>query len=157
MFENLQEGIKYAVRLRNRGPRTLNGDGGVAKVKGPDGTTFTFSACSLSSNGTNHNRGQIPQVLYYRYVMFHIFIFVRVQDAYCLCMSRPPYGQMQSMSRSPQGRINGMAKATSQSFTPRHVQLMHDVTIVLAVHHRKERISYKTTRLWRSIRPEKTL
>ena len=69
MFENQQEGIKYAVRLRNRGPRTLNGDGGVAKVKGPDGTTFTFSACSLSSNGTNHNRGQIPQVLYYRYVM----------------------------------------------------------------------------------------
>ena len=69
VFGNLQEGIKYAVRLRNRGPRTLNGDGGVAKVKGPDGTTFTFSACSLSSNGTNHNRGQIPQVLYYRYVM----------------------------------------------------------------------------------------
>ncbi len=56
------------MRLRNRGPRTLNGDSGVAKTKGPDGTTFTFSACSLSSNGTNHNRGQIPQILYYRSV-----------------------------------------------------------------------------------------
>ena len=59
-------GVKYAIRLRNRGPRTLNGDGGMLRVKGSDGTTFTFSACSLSSNGTNHIRGQIPNILYYR-------------------------------------------------------------------------------------------
>ena len=38
----------------------------MAKVKCSDGTTFTFHACSLSINGTNHLRGQIPQILYYR-------------------------------------------------------------------------------------------
>jgi hypothetical protein len=48
--------------------RTLNGDGGVAKVRCPDGTNFTFQASSLSTNGTNHMRGQIPQILYYRWV-----------------------------------------------------------------------------------------
>ncbi|XP_048243746.1 E3 ubiquitin-protein ligase MYCBP2-like isoform X7 [Haliotis rufescens] len=61
----IKEGVKYAVKLRNHGPRTLNGDGGMSKVKCSDGTTFTFTACSLSSNGTNHMRGQIPQILYY--------------------------------------------------------------------------------------------
>ncbi|KAL5012682.1 hypothetical protein ScPMuIL_011233 [Solemya velum] len=61
----IKEGVKYAVKLRNHGPRTLNGDGGVSKVKCPDGTTFTFMSCSLSSNGSNHMRGQIPQLLYY--------------------------------------------------------------------------------------------
>ncbi|KAL4230611.1 E3 ubiquitin-protein ligase mycbp2 [Mactra antiquata] len=62
----IKEGIKYSIRLRNRGfQRTFNGDGGISKVKCPDGTTFTFTACSLSSNGTNHMRGQIPQILYY--------------------------------------------------------------------------------------------
>ncbi|XP_053398701.1 E3 ubiquitin-protein ligase MYCBP2-like isoform X4 [Mercenaria mercenaria] len=62
----IKEGVKYAIRLRNRGfQRTFNGDGGISKVKCPDGTTFTFTACSLSSNGTNHMRGQIPQILYY--------------------------------------------------------------------------------------------
>ena len=66
LFVCLQEGVKYALRLRNRGPRTLNGDGGLSKVKCPDGATFTFSACSLSSNGTNHTRGQLPQLMYYR-------------------------------------------------------------------------------------------
>jgi E3 ubiquitin-protein ligase MYCBP2 len=62
----IKEGTKYAVRLRNHGSRTYNGDGGMTKVKCADGTTFSFSACSLSSNGTNHTRGQIPHVLYYR-------------------------------------------------------------------------------------------
>lgn len=61
-----QPRIKYAIRLKNRGPRTLNGDGGISKLKGSDGTTFTFITCSLSSNGTNHTRGQIPNILYYR-------------------------------------------------------------------------------------------
>ena len=61
-----QENKKYAVRLRNKGPRTLNGDMGLNKVKCPDGTNFSFFACSLSSNGTNHTRGQLPQILYYR-------------------------------------------------------------------------------------------
>ncbi|XP_032812561.2 E3 ubiquitin-protein ligase MYCBP2 isoform X3 [Petromyzon marinus] len=62
----IKEGVKYAVRLRNYGSRTANGDGGTSVVQCPDGVTFTFSACSLSSNGTNQNRGQIPQILYYR-------------------------------------------------------------------------------------------
>jgi E3 ubiquitin-protein ligase MYCBP2 len=57
--------VKYALRLRNHGGRTSNGDGGVAAVKGPDGTTFTFSSCSLSFNGTNPMRGQLPQILYF--------------------------------------------------------------------------------------------
>ncbi|XP_076446720.1 E3 ubiquitin-protein ligase MYCBP2-like isoform X7 [Babylonia areolata] len=61
----IREGTKYALKLQNTGQRTYNGDGGMAKVKCSDGTTFTFSACSLSVNGTNHVRGQIPQILYY--------------------------------------------------------------------------------------------
>lgn len=31
-----------------------------------DGTTFTFSSCPLSFNGTNQIRGQIPHLLYFR-------------------------------------------------------------------------------------------
>ena len=57
--------VKYALRLRNHGGRTSNGDGGAPTVKGPDGTTFTFTSCSLSFNGTNPTRGQIPQILYF--------------------------------------------------------------------------------------------
>lgn len=62
----IKENVKYAVRLRNHGGRTSNGDGGLNSIKGPDGTTFTFSTCSLSFNGTTQNRGQIPQILYFR-------------------------------------------------------------------------------------------
>uniref|UniRef100_UPI00358FE14E E3 ubiquitin-protein ligase MYCBP2-like isoform X1 n=1 Tax=Myxine glutinosa TaxID=7769 RepID=UPI00358FE14E len=62
----IKEGVKYAVRLRNYGSRTANGDGGMTTVLCPDGVTFLFSACSLSSNGTNHSRGQMPHILYYR-------------------------------------------------------------------------------------------
>ncbi|KAM7064660.1 E3 ubiquitin-protein ligase MYCBP2 isoform 13-T13 [Acridotheres tristis] len=62
----LKENVKYAIRLRNYGSRTANGDGGMTTVQCPDGVTFTFSTCSLSSNGTNQTRGQIPQILYYR-------------------------------------------------------------------------------------------
>ncbi|XP_043360572.1 E3 ubiquitin-protein ligase MYCBP2 isoform X22 [Dermochelys coriacea] len=62
----LKENMKYAVRLRNYGSRTANGDGGMTTIQCPDGVTFTFSTCSLSSNGTNQTRGQIPQILYYR-------------------------------------------------------------------------------------------
>ncbi|ESO93790.1 hypothetical protein LOTGIDRAFT_153260, partial [Lottia gigantea] len=61
----IKEGVKYAIKIKNHGSRTLNGDGGMNKVKCSDGTTFTFTACSLSSNGSNHMRGQIPQILYY--------------------------------------------------------------------------------------------
>ena len=60
-----QENVKYAVRMRNRGQRTRNGDAGLTRVSCADGTTFTFTACSLSSNGTNHARGQIPTIAYY--------------------------------------------------------------------------------------------
>ncbi|PNF26946.1 hypothetical protein B7P43_G12700 [Cryptotermes secundus] len=61
----IKENVKYAVRLRNHGGRTSNGDGGLSSVKGPDGATFSFSTCSLSFNGTTQTRGQIPQILYY--------------------------------------------------------------------------------------------
>ena len=61
----IQAHTKYALRLRNHGGQTCNGDGGQATVKGPDGTTFSFASCSLSFNGTNPTRGQIPQILYY--------------------------------------------------------------------------------------------
>ena len=56
---------KYALRLRNHGARNNNGDGGHSTVKGSDGSTFTYTSCSLSFNGTNPTRGQIPQILYY--------------------------------------------------------------------------------------------
>ncbi|XP_014287849.1 E3 ubiquitin-protein ligase MYCBP2 isoform X3 [Halyomorpha halys] len=61
----IKDGVKYAIRLRNHGGRTSNGDGGLSSVKGPDGTNFTFSTCSLSFNGTTQTRGQIPYILYY--------------------------------------------------------------------------------------------
>ena len=56
---------KYALRLRNHGAKTNNGDGGQSTVKGTDGTTFTFTSCSLSFNRTNPTRGRIPQILYF--------------------------------------------------------------------------------------------
>lgn len=68
-FESLvpiKENVTYAIRLRNHGGRTNNGDGGFSSVKGPDGTTYTFSTCSLSFNGTTQTRGQFPYILYYR-------------------------------------------------------------------------------------------
>ncbi|KAJ8933506.1 hypothetical protein NQ318_002559, partial [Aromia moschata] len=61
----VKENVKYAIRLRNHGGRTNNGDGGLSSVKGTDNTTFTFSTCSLSFNGTTLTRGQIPVLLYY--------------------------------------------------------------------------------------------
>ncbi|KAJ8975749.1 hypothetical protein NQ317_015371, partial [Molorchus minor] len=60
-----KENVKYAIRLRNHGGRTNNGDGGLSSVKGSENTTFTFSTCSLSFNGTTLTRGQIPVILYY--------------------------------------------------------------------------------------------
>jgi len=66
-FSYHQESTRYTLRLRNQGGKTHNGDGGVTSVKGPDGTCFTFSACLLSFNGTNHIRGQLPFILYCKY------------------------------------------------------------------------------------------
>ncbi len=63
---HVKAGTKYALRLTNRGGRTCNGDGGVSVLRCADGTTFTFSSCSLSLNGTNQIRGQIPYILYFR-------------------------------------------------------------------------------------------
>uniref|UniRef100_A0A1B6EGK8 PHR domain-containing protein n=1 Tax=Clastoptera arizonana TaxID=38151 RepID=A0A1B6EGK8_9HEMI len=68
MFEYpifIKDNVKYAIRLRNHGGRTSNGDGGISSVKGPDGVTFTFSTCSLNFNGTTPTRGQIPYILYF--------------------------------------------------------------------------------------------
>ncbi|XP_033631426.1 E3 ubiquitin-protein ligase MYCBP2-like isoform X2 [Asterias rubens] len=61
----IKEGVKYAVRLRNHGNRTVNGDGGTTHVKCHDGVVYTFSTCPLSSNGTSQTRGQVPQILYF--------------------------------------------------------------------------------------------
>ncbi|XP_054276655.1 E3 ubiquitin-protein ligase MYCBP2-like [Macrosteles quadrilineatus] len=61
----IKENVKYAIRLRNHGGRTSNGDGGVSSVKGPDGVMFTYSTCSLNFNGTTPTRGQIPYILYF--------------------------------------------------------------------------------------------
>ncbi|XP_035827428.1 E3 ubiquitin-protein ligase MYCBP2 isoform X3 [Aplysia californica] len=61
----LKEGQKYAVLLKNTGEKTMSGDSGETKVRCTDGTTFTFSSCVQSANGTNIIRGQIPQILYY--------------------------------------------------------------------------------------------
>ncbi|XP_026687508.1 E3 ubiquitin-protein ligase MYCBP2-like [Diaphorina citri] len=61
----IKPNVKYAIRLRNFGGRCSNGDGGVSSVRGQDGTTFSFSTCSLSFNGTTQTRGQIPYILYY--------------------------------------------------------------------------------------------
>ena len=71
-----QPGVKYALRLKNQGGRTCNGDGGVSVLRCPDGTTFSFASCSLSFNGTNQIRGQIPHILYFRYDVTKIFCFV---------------------------------------------------------------------------------
>ena len=60
---------KYALRLRNHGARTNNGDGGQSTVKGTDGTTFTFTSCSLSFNRTNPIRGKIPQIFTFLVLM----------------------------------------------------------------------------------------
>ncbi|KAK9891452.1 hypothetical protein WA026_014685 [Henosepilachna vigintioctopunctata] len=61
----IKENMKYAIRLRNHGGRTNNGDGGLNSVKGSDGTNFIFSTCALSFNGTTLTRGQVPVLLYY--------------------------------------------------------------------------------------------
>ncbi|XP_038216347.1 E3 ubiquitin-protein ligase highwire [Zerene cesonia] len=61
----LKEDLRYALRFCNNGSRTSNGDSGLASVKGPDGTSFHFSSCSLSFNGTTLVRGQIPCLIYY--------------------------------------------------------------------------------------------
>ncbi|XP_043286736.1 E3 ubiquitin-protein ligase MYCBP2 isoform X2 [Venturia canescens] len=61
----IKENVKYAIRLKNHGGITSNGDNGLSVVRGPDGTNFTFTVCSLSFNGTTQTRGQIPHILYY--------------------------------------------------------------------------------------------
>ncbi|CAB4068655.1 MYCBP2 [Lepeophtheirus salmonis] len=57
--------VNDIAELKNHGGRTSNGDGGMSSVRGPDGTTFSFNSCSLSFNGSNPTRGQLPQILYY--------------------------------------------------------------------------------------------
>ncbi|VVC90679.1 unnamed protein product, partial [Leptidea sinapis] len=56
---------KYALRLSTKGGLTVFGDNGLASVKGPDGTTFHFSSNTISCNGTNVSRGQLPCIIYY--------------------------------------------------------------------------------------------
>lgn len=48
--------------MKNYSTYSFSGDMGLGQVRGDDDTLFTFMDCSLSKNGTNLNRGQIPQV-----------------------------------------------------------------------------------------------
>lgn len=89
----IKENVKYAIRLRNQGGRTSNGDGGLSSVKGPDGITFSFSTCSLSFNGTTQTRGQIPQILYYRY--HSKFVELPLYVLYCYIFSKFIYRYFQ--------------------------------------------------------------
>ncbi|KAH7646731.1 e3 ubiquitin-protein ligase-like protein [Dermatophagoides farinae] len=57
--------VKYALVFKNHSQYSYSGDMGLAQVRCDDDTIFTFMDCSLSKNGTNLNRGQIPQILYY--------------------------------------------------------------------------------------------
>lgn len=57
--------VKYAIVFKSFSISSYNGDMGLPQVRGDDDTLFTFMDCSLSKNGTNLNRGQIPQILYY--------------------------------------------------------------------------------------------
>ncbi|OTF83185.1 hypothetical protein BLA29_002088 [Euroglyphus maynei] len=57
--------VKYALVFKNHSQYSFSGDMGLAQVHCDDDTIFTFMDCSLSKNGTNLNRGQIPQILYY--------------------------------------------------------------------------------------------
>ncbi|CAH0716565.1 unnamed protein product, partial [Brenthis ino] len=62
----LKDDTRYALRFCCEGTRTASGDCGLPAVTGPDGTTFHFSSCSLSFNGTTLARGQLPCLIYYR-------------------------------------------------------------------------------------------
>lgn len=62
---HIKENCRYAIRLCSQGARTCSGDGGIANIRGPCGTNFSFFPCDLSFNGTTPIRGQIPQILYY--------------------------------------------------------------------------------------------
>ncbi|XP_069365103.1 E3 ubiquitin-protein ligase MYCBP2 isoform X3 [Maniola hyperantus] len=62
----LKEDTRYALRVCCEGARTASGECGLPAVTGPDGTTFQFSSCSLSFNGTTLARGQLPCIIYYR-------------------------------------------------------------------------------------------
>ncbi|XP_045784545.1 E3 ubiquitin-protein ligase MYCBP2 [Maniola jurtina] len=62
----LKEDTLYALRLSCEGARTASGDCGLPAVTGPDGTTFQFSSCPLSFNGTTLARGQLPCLIYFR-------------------------------------------------------------------------------------------
>nr|XP_027195486.1 E3 ubiquitin-protein ligase MYCBP2-like [Dermatophagoides pteronyssinus] len=62
---SIQPNIKYAIVFKNYSQYSYSGDMGQAQVHCDDDIIFTFMDCSLSKNGTNLNRGQIPQILYY--------------------------------------------------------------------------------------------
>lgn len=61
----IQPNIKYALLFKNHSQYSYSGDMGMAQVRGDDDIVFMFMDCSLSKNGTNLNRGQIPQILYF--------------------------------------------------------------------------------------------
>lgn len=54
----------YCLRVYLQGGNTYSGEGGMNVVHGKSRIKFTFSSSSLSPNGTNVSRGQIPVILY---------------------------------------------------------------------------------------------
>lgn len=54
----------YALRLYIHEAKTWGGENGVTSMTAVNGTKIYFQPCSLSVNGTNVNRGQIPELYY---------------------------------------------------------------------------------------------
>uniref|UniRef100_A0A1I7UJB5 DOC domain-containing protein n=1 Tax=Caenorhabditis tropicalis TaxID=1561998 RepID=A0A1I7UJB5_9PELO len=61
----LSPGVTYAVKVSmTKNAKTFCGEGGVTQVQLLNGARLFFSGCSMSQNGTNVQRGQLPFLLY---------------------------------------------------------------------------------------------
>jgi len=53
-----------SISLQFKTGNTHSGTGGSSSVKGERDLVFTFSQCTASTNGTNVNTGQVPEIYY---------------------------------------------------------------------------------------------
>lgn len=61
----LSPGVTYAIKVNMmKNSKTFCGEGGVTQVRLVNGARLFFSGCSMSQNGTNVQRGQLPFLLY---------------------------------------------------------------------------------------------
>ncbi|RXG68996.1 E3 ubiquitin-protein ligase MYCBP2 [Armadillidium vulgare] len=122
----IKEGTKYAIRLTNRGGRTSNGDGGQVSVKGPDGTNFVFT---YPVNGTNPIRGQIPQILYFRYCKFKFvpLIFTCFVDILLQVSAVAVIGLIQEILPHV-AALNNLSLATQRSAIAETLEDCHSTT-----------------------------